>query len=129
MKAGRNREAEMNIVAIIQGRMGSSRLPGKVMVDIAGKPMLFHVVNRIRKAKKIDLVAVATSMHASDDPISHYCSEEHISCFRGSEEDVLDRFYQAAKHFRADVIVRLTSDCPLHDPDIMKGMRILCREA
>jgi len=109
----------MKVVAIIQGRMGSSRLPGKVMAEIAGKPMLFHVVNRIRRAKKIHLVAVATSTHASDDPIVALCREEAIPCFRGSEEDVLDRFYQAAKYFQSDVIVRLTSDCPLHDPDII----------
>ena len=127
----------MNIVAIIQGRMGSSRLPGKVLAEIAGRPMLFHVVNRIRRAKKIHLVVVATSTNASDDPIVTLCREEDIPCFRGSEEDVLDRFYQAAKYFQADVIVRLTSDCPLHDPDIidrvveslLEGMRSLCREA
>ena len=89
------------------------------MAEIAGKPMLFHVVNRIRRAKKIDLVAVATSTHTSDDPIARFCREEGIPCFRGNEEDVLDRFYQAAKHFQADIIVRLTSDCPLHDPSII----------
>jgi spore coat polysaccharide biosynthesis protein SpsF (cytidylyltransferase family) len=77
------------------------------------------VVNRIRRAKKIPLVAVATSTHASDDPIARFCKEEGIPCFRGSEEDVLDRFYQAAKYFQADIIVRLTADCPLHDPSVI----------
>ncbi|MBN1545542.1 MAG: glycosyltransferase family protein [Syntrophaceae bacterium] len=96
--------------------MKSSRLPGKVMAEIAGKPMLFHVVNRVRRAKKIHLVTVATSIQKSDDPIFNYCKAEGILCYRGSEEDVLDRFYGAAKHFQADIIVRLTSDCPLHDP-------------
>lgn len=99
--------------------MGSSRLPGKVMADIAGWPMLFHVVSRIRRAKRINLVAVATSIHVSDDPIVNFCREHNISCFRGSEDDVLDRFYQAAKHFQADIIVRLTADCPLHDPAVI----------
>jgi spore coat polysaccharide biosynthesis protein SpsF len=119
MKDFRKENADMNIVAIIQGRMGSSRLPGKVMAEIAGKPMLFHVVNRVRRAKKIHQVAVATSTHASDDPIAVFCDGNGISCFRGSEEDVLDRFYRAAKHFQADVIVRLSSDCPLHDPEVI----------
>ena len=119
MKTGREQDADMNIVAIIQGRMGSSRLPGKVMMQIAGRPMLYRVVERVRRAKKLSKVTVATSFHESDDPIVTLCREEGIPCFRGSEEDVLDRFYQAAKHFQADVIVRLTSDCPLHDPDII----------
>jgi spore coat polysaccharide biosynthesis protein SpsF (cytidylyltransferase family) len=109
----------MNVVAIIQGRMGSSRLPGKVMAEIAGKPMLFHVVNRVRRARKVTLVAVATSTHASDDAIADFCVKESIPFFRGSEQDVLDRFYRTAKHFQADIIVRLTADCPLHDPDVI----------
>lgn len=109
----------MNIVAIIQARMGSSRLPGKVMADIAGKPMIFHVANRVGRAKMIDLVAVATSTHNSDDVLAAYCKNEGIRCYRGSEDDVLDRFYQAAKDFNADIVVRLSSDCPLHDPDII----------
>lgn len=109
----------MNVVAIIQARMGSSRLPGKVMAEIAGKPMLLRVVERVRNAKKVNLVAVATSTHASDDPLFGFCRDEGIPCFRGSEEDVLDRFYQAAKHFHADTVVRLTADCPLHDPSVI----------
>lgn len=109
----------MNVVAIIQGRMRSSRLPGKVMADIAGRPMLFHVVNRVRRARTINLVAVATSNHVADDPISAFCDWMKIPCFRGKEDDVLDRYYHAARFFRADVIVRLTSDCPLHDPAVI----------
>lgn len=109
----------MNIVAIVQARMGSSRLPGKVMADIAGRPMLARVVERVRRAKTIRLVAVATSLHSSDDPIADLCRKENIAFFRGSDDDVLDRFYRAAKVFHADVIVRLTADCPLHDPAVM----------
>jgi spore coat polysaccharide biosynthesis protein SpsF len=109
----------LKIVAIVQARMGSSRLPGKVMADIAGKPMLVRVVDRVRRTTKVDLVVVATSSHQSDDVLASYCEKEGIPCFRGSEDDVLDRFYQAAKYFQADVIVRLSSDCPLHDPDVI----------
>lgn len=110
---------ELKIVAIIQARMGSSRLPGKVMTNIAGKPMLYHVVSRVRRARRVDVVAVATSNNSSDDVLASYCVNEGIPCFRGSEDDVLDRFYQAAKYFDADIIVRLSSDCPLHDPDVV----------
>lgn len=119
----------MNVVAIIQGRMGSSRLPGKVMGKILGKPMLFHVVTRVSRARRIDLVTVATSARAFDDPVAEYCAGANIPCFRGSEEDVLDRIYQAANHFKADAVVRLTSDCPLHDPDVIdERVRILLEE-
>ena len=103
-------------VAIIQARMGSSRLPGKVMAPIAGKPMLFHVVNRAQQAKMIDLVVVATTVHGDDDAVAAFCSSENIQCIRGSLDDVLDRYYQAARYFNAEVIVRLTADCPLLDP-------------
>lgn len=119
MRVGRDLDLDMNIVAIIQARMGSSRLPGKVMANIVGKPMIYQVVKRIRRARTINLVAVATSLHVSDDPIIDLCREENIAFFRGSEEDVLDRFYQAAKFFQANVIVRLTADCPLHDPEVI----------
>jgi spore coat polysaccharide biosynthesis protein SpsF len=115
----KERSVNMNVVAIIQSRMGSSRFPGKVMMEIAGRPMLFRVVERVRKASMVNLVTIATSIKSVDDPIFSYCEEEGIPCFRGSEEDVLDRFYRAAKHFQADVVVRLTSDCPLHDPVII----------
>lgn len=110
----------MKTVAIIQARMASSRLPGKVMADIAGKPMLFHVVTRAKQARNIDLVIVATSIGTDDDPVEHFCREADIPCFRGSLDDVLDRFYQAARHFQGDTIVRLTADCPLLDPRVIE---------
>lgn len=106
----------MRIVAIIQARMSSTRLPGKVLADIAGNPMLYHVVSRARQAQTLDMVAVATSKGRADDDLEHFCLEAGIPCFRGSEDDVLDRYYQAAKHFEADIVVRLTADCPLLDP-------------
>jgi spore coat polysaccharide biosynthesis protein SpsF len=108
-----------NTVAIIQGRMASSRLPGKILLDIAGKPMLAHVVERARRAKTVDLVVVATTTQPEDDAVEAYCRQNGIAISRGSLHDVLDRFYQAALAFRADVVVRLTADCPLVDPQLI----------
>lgn len=115
------------IVAIVQARMRSTRLPGKVLEDIAGRPMLWHVVSRVRHAKLVDQVVVATSEKASDDPIASFCECEGIACFRGSENDVLDRFYRAARQFGADVVVRITADCPLLDPVIIDRVIQECR--
>ena len=112
-------KSKNRIVAIIQARMSSSRLPGKVMEDINGKPMLYHVVKRAQKAKMIHLVAIATSEHSNDDIIESFCKENNIRCFRGNLDDVLDRYYQAAIHFGALVIVRLTADCPLLDANVI----------
>ena len=89
------------------------------MMDIVGRPMLFHVVNRVKQARTINLVVVATTGHSDDDMIDNFCRQEAIPCFRGSLDDVLDRYYQAAQYFKADVIVRLTADCPLLDPVII----------
>ena len=109
----------MKTVAIIQARMTSTRLPGKVMMDVNGAPMLYHVMARARLASAVDLVTVATTTNATDDTIAEYCKVQRVQCFRGSENDVLDRYYQAAGHFGAEVIVRLTADCPLLDPAVI----------
>lgn len=109
----------MKVAAIIQARMGSTRLPGKVLEDLASQPMLAHVVNRTRRAKSLDAVAVATTTQPADNVIVHLCQTQNWPYFRGSEEDVLDRYYQAALAFKADVIVRITSDCPLIEPEII----------
>ena len=109
----------MKIVAIIQARMASSRLPGKVLADVCGKPVLHYVVSRVRQASTLSLFAVATSDHSTDDVIEKFCQINGVPCFRGSLDDVLDRYYRAAKYFQADVIVRLTADCPLLDPVII----------
>jgi spore coat polysaccharide biosynthesis protein SpsF len=109
----------MKTVAIIQARMTSTRLPGKVLAEVAGKPMLYLVVSRAQHTRTLDLTVVATSDRPTDDVLAKFCSEAKISCFRGSEDDVLDRYYQAAKQFKADVIVRLTADCPLLDPVVI----------
>ena len=106
-------------VAIIQGRMGSSRLPGKVLLDIAGKPMLQHVIERTRRARRIDALVVATSREPSDDPIAEFCGGLGVICARGSLHDVLDRFYQAASSQHASRVVRITADCPMIDPALI----------
>jgi glutamate-1-semialdehyde aminotransferase/spore coat polysaccharide biosynthesis protein SpsF (cytidylyltransferase family) len=107
------------ILALIQARMGSLRFPGKVLEDLSGHPMLWHVVNRTRRAKLVDKVVVATTDRSVDDPIAVFCVQEDIGCFRGSEQDVLDRFYQAGKANGAEVVVRITADCPLIDPAVI----------
>lgn len=107
------------ILAIIQARMGSTRLPGKVLADICGKPMLWHVWNRVRTVPSVDKAVVATSVNQADDPVADFCMRHEIEYFRGNEADVLDRFYQAAKTFCADGVVRITADCPLIDPDVV----------
>lgn len=104
------------VVAIIQARMGSTRLPAKVMKEICGSPILAHVVSRLKSSKLVDTVVVATTVDPSDDVIERWCDGNSTACFRGSVNDVLDRYCQAAKKLNARTIVRITSDCPLIDP-------------
>jgi len=108
----------MNI-AIIQARMGSSRLPGKVLMPLDGKPILKYQIERVVKAQTIDKVVVATSNLEQDDVIFNFCISENIECYRGSEDDVLSRYYDAAIKFQAKNIIRLTADCPFTDPMII----------
>jgi spore coat polysaccharide biosynthesis protein SpsF len=108
-----------NIVAIIQARMGATRLPGKVLKDIQGKPMLWYVVERTKKAKTVSQVVVATTTDLADDAVAGFCKAQGYPFYRGSMQDVLDRFYQAAREYKADVIVRITADCPLIDPGLI----------
>jgi len=110
------------IVAIIQARLGSTRLPGKVLLDLAGAPVLARVINRCRRAATLNDVVVATTTLAADDPIVELCRANNWPSFRGQEDDVLDRYYQAARQSRAEVVVRITSDCPLIDPEIIDLM-------
>lgn len=112
-------EKVAKVVCIIQARMDSSRLPGKVLKDICGYPMLYWVVTRASEAKLIDETIVATTLDNSDDPIVEWCLDHNVNCFRGDVFDVLDRYYQTAKKYQADVVVRLTADCPLIDPVLM----------
>lgn len=106
-------------VAIIQARTGSSRLPNKVLLDLVGQPVLVRVVERTRRARLVDEVVVATSLEAADEAIETLCRQRGYPCFRGSLQDVLDRYYRAAKRFEAAAIVRITADCPLIDPEVI----------
>lgn len=110
--------ANKNTVAIIQARLGSSRLPNKVLMDLGGKPILGWVVNAAQKIPGVDLVVVATTDVTADDAIANWCEDNAVSCYRGAETDVLARYLGAAKQAKADCIVRLTADCPLLDPHV-----------
>jgi len=104
------------IVAIIQTRMSSTRLPGKALLDLDGRSVLSRMVERVKRSDRLTRVVVATTMDPSDDPVEAACLAGKIDVFRGSLTDVLDRYYQAALQYKADVVVRLTGDCPLIDP-------------
>ena len=110
---------KVRVVAIIQARMGSTRLPGKVMKDIGGETMLARVVWRARRAKLLDEVVVATTNKSTDAPIVSECGKLDVPVFRGDEHDVLDRYYRSAQANMAEAVVRVTSDCPLIDPEII----------
>lgn len=109
----------MKIVAIIQARMGSTRLPGKVMMKISGKTVLEHVIARVRQSKLIDEIIIATTVKSDDDAIVEESSRLGVRYYRGSEDDVLSRYYYAAKKNNADIIIRITSDCPLIDSEVI----------
>lgn len=109
----------MMVAGIVQARMDSTRLPGKVLAPIAGEPMLGLVVSRARRATRLDDVIVATTDRPVDYPIVHLCHERAWACFRGSAADVLDRYYRAAVSFGVETVVRVTSDCPLIDPSVI----------
>ncbi|MCB2340755.1 glycosyltransferase family protein [Clostridium estertheticum] len=108
-----------NISIIIQARIGSARLYGKVMKEICGFPVLWHVVNRIKKSNYATNIIVATTENKEDDEVYEYCKKNNIAVFRGSSSDVLDRYYQCAKKFNCENIVRITGDCPLHDAKVI----------
>lgn len=109
-------------VAIIQARMGSTRLPGKVMKTLAGVPVIRQVFSRVAMIEGLAEVVVATSTLAQDDPLAEYCAGEGMPLFRGSEQDVLDRYTQAARSFDADIVMRITADCPFIDPVVSGGV-------
>ncbi len=112
----------MKVAAVIQARMGSTRFPGKVLAPLAGKPILWHVIHRLRRCKTVGVVAVATSSSPSDDPLERFCAEEGVPVIRGPEHDVLRRYVLAQERFEADVIVRVTGDAPLVDPGLVDQM-------
>jgi len=106
----------MKTLAILQARVSSSRLPGKVFLPILGAPMLFRQIERLNRCSGLDKLIVATSVDPSDDLLAGECKNREVECFRGSLDDVLDRFIQAAKPLDPQAVVRLTGDCPLADP-------------
>lgn len=107
------------IAAIIQARMGSTRYPGKTFCELAGKPLIWHVVNRLKYSGKIDRIIIATTDNVKDDILAAWAANEGISLFRGSENNVLERYYHAARQYEADIIVRITADDPFKDPSII----------
>jgi spore coat polysaccharide biosynthesis protein SpsF len=109
----------MRIVAVIQARMGSTRLPGKVLMDLGGSTVLARVVKRLRRSRLISQIVVATTTSSADDRIAGDSRGLCAPCFRGSEDDVLGRYYAAAQAYNAEVVVRITGDCPLIDPAIV----------
>ena len=107
----------MKIVAIVQARMSSTRFPKKVMQPICGKPMIGLLLERLSKSNKIEQIILATTDDNSCDSLAYYVNKLGYEVYRGNEDDVLDRYYQAAKKVQADLVVRVTGDCPLIDPE------------
>jgi len=119
----------MSTIAIIQARFSSSRLPGKVLQDLAGKSLLAWTVDRAARASLVDRAVVATTSDAADDPVAEECVRRGYAFYRGSQYDVLDRYYQAALTFGAQTIVRITADCPLIDPQEIDRVIRLFRQS
>jgi len=107
------------VVLIVQARLGSTRLPGKILRPLLGKLMLEWELERLKKAKRVDEFVLATTNKTEDDAVVGVGERAEFTCFRGNENDVLDRYYHAAKEAKADVVVRVTGDCPLHDPEVV----------
>lgn len=108
-----------NVLAIVQARMESRRLPGKVLMELAGQPVIHHVVSRVLRSQSVSDLVVATTTRPADDAIENWCRNNSIKIFRGSERDVLDRFFRAASSFSAKKILRITADCPALDSEII----------
>jgi len=118
-----------NIVAIIQARTGSSRLPEKVFKNLEGNPLIYHICQRLKSSQLIDNIVIATTSNPSDDSIESFARQHDISFFRGSEEDVLSRFYFAASEANATIIVRITADDPFKDPTLIdRAIKMLITE-
>ena len=112
----------MKYLAMIQARMGSSRLPQKVLKDICGKPELQRVIERVKKSQFVDEVMVVTSVERNNLPLIKVCTELGVRVFVGSEDDVLDRYYQAARLLKPQYVIRITADCPMYDWNILDDM-------
>ena len=112
----------VKVVCIVQARMGSTRLPEKVLMSLSGKPMLVHIIERLKLAETLDSIVIATTSLMQDDPVAELARREGVLCFRGSEDDVLSRYIGGAEMAGADVIVRITGDCPLIDPETVDNV-------
>jgi spore coat polysaccharide biosynthesis protein SpsF len=112
----------MTTVIIVQARMASTRLPGKIMKEVLGKTLLEHQIERLHRVKQADKLVIATTDHGEEQPIVDLCERLGVDSFRGSEKDVLSRYYGAATQYGADMVVRITSDCPLIDPAVVDGV-------
>ena len=119
----------MTVAAVIQARMTSTRLPGKVLMPAAGRPMLAHEIDRVRRANSVERICIATTTNADDDPVVALAEAEGVAVFRGSEPDVLGRFVGAAESVGAEIAVRLTGDCPLTDPALIDSVVALFRDS
>lgn len=113
---------EVQVQAVIQARMGSTRLPGKVLLDLAGRSILEHVIRRARSASRVERVVVATSNRPEDEAVAEWCEKSRVPCVCGDADDVLSRFLAALTVWPARHIVRLTADCPLHDPGVIDAL-------
>lgn len=116
------------IAAIIQARTGSTRFPFKIFAEICGKPLLWHVVERLKYSSQIQNIVIATTTSPGDDIVETWAMENQVTCFRGDENNVLDRYYNAALWVKADIIIRITSDDPLKDPVIVDHVVNLLKE-
>ena len=110
---------KLKVGCIVQARMGSTRLPGKVLIPVLDKPILWHIVNRLRNSKLIEEIIIATTNKDRDKPIINMAKKYHIQSYAGSEEDLIDRFYQTSKLFNLDIVVRIAADRPVIDPQIV----------
>ena len=117
-----NKSKASHVVVFVQARMGSTRLPGKVMKKILGREIVLWQIDRIKKARTVGGVVVITSVKKEDDAIAELCIKNHIDFYRGDPLDLLDRHYQASKKFKADFVVKIPSDCPLTDPKIIDAV-------
>ena len=110
------------VAAIIQARMGSTRLPGKVLEDLNGKPLLANIIERLKECSTVDDIIVATTVSQVDDELARWCTCNDIKCYRGDELNVLKRYYDAATYIKADVVVRITADDPFKDPRVIDSV-------
>ncbi|MCG5102597.1 cytidylyltransferase domain-containing protein [Oceanobacillus alkalisoli] len=109
----------MKVIAIVQARMGSTRLPGKILKEVNNKPLLEYQIERMTRAETIDEIVIATTTKDTEQPIVDLCEKLKIKHYRGSEEDVLSRYYEAATKYDAEIVLRITSDCPIIDPKVI----------